>query len=555
MTGKPFNFAFSYSRWSLWERCPAAFKYKHIDKLPEPASPAMERGRKIHKEAEDFINGKVVDLPESLARFKTLAEGLRDVPAGLVKVESQMAFDRDQRPVSWFGANAYWRFIWDVGVRDPDRNHFDAVDWKGLALDTPLPCPGGWDRMDAVEVGDFVFAPDGTPTKVMGKSEVKHLRCFEVSFDTNCPPIVCDEEHLWEVVRGKNSKPLTLPVTDLRPLDRIALPGPVQREAQETGLVPYVLGCWLGDGHKRDGTISKPDAELFDHIEACGYKVHPVQPSSNCGGRTVSGLRGELAGYGLLNNKHIPAPFFGTAVEQRQELLRGIMDTGGTWNKTRRRAVLTTVDRAFAVQVQSLAASLGERATLHTYETSGFGKRVTAYNVDWTPTRFNPFKLSRKADLVQGRVGNPQRTVSVREVREVPSVPTQCIEVDHPSRMYLAGLGHIPTHNTGKPYGSYDAQMQIFALPAFWTVPDLQTFTGHLIYLDNGDAVSVTYNRAQMFGPTCDPAANDGLQGLWRSNVAMMEADQAYRPKPSRDACRFCHFSAKKGGPCQEGVS
>jgi len=98
---------------------------------------------------------------------------------------------------------------------------------------------------------------------------------------------------------------------------------------------------------------------------------------------------------------------------------------------------------------------------------------------------------------------------------------------------------------TGKMYGSYDAQMQIFSIPAFLRFPSLESFAGNLIYLESGDSVRTVYTRPQF---------ENGLNDLWRSNAAMMAADRSFTPKPSRDACRFCDFHAKKGGPCQDGV-
>lgn len=123
------------------------------------------------------------------------------------------------------------------------------------------------------------------------------------------------------------------------------------------------------------------------------------------------------------------------------------------------------------------------------------------------------------------------------------------------------GIHASPTHidavdwKTGRKYDSYDDQKQMFALPAFWLNPDLETFTGSWVYLDNGDVDQQTFNRAQVFGPTCDPAANDGLHGLWQANAAMMEADRAFRPKPSKDACRFCDFGKRNLGICKEDAS
>jgi hypothetical protein len=108
-------------------------------------------------------------------------------------------------------------------------------------------------------------------------------------------------------------------------------------------------------------------------------------------------------------------------------------------------------------------------------------------------------------------------------------------------------------YKTGQPRGSYDDQMQIFAIPAYWKYPDLEVFTGHLVYLDHGDSIAYKIDRAQFYGPSGDPSARDGLYGVWMNNVAAMESDRAFVAKPSNDACRWCPFHKKKGGPCTVG--
>lgn len=124
------RFSFSYSRWSVWDECPRKYRYKHIDKLPEPVSPAMERGKKVHDEAAKFVACATEHMPAALEQFTVLATGLRDWPAKQKAVEQQMAFDRDKRRVEWFGANAYYRMIWDVGTWDADGTKISIVDWK-----------------------------------------------------------------------------------------------------------------------------------------------------------------------------------------------------------------------------------------------------------------------------------------------------------------------------------------------------------------------------------------------------------------------------------------
>ena len=59
------------------------------------------------------------------------------------------------------------------------------------------------------------------------------------------------------------------------------------------------------------------------------------------------------------------------------------------------------------------------------------------------------FRLSAKnaehKEARQDRVEPPRRIVALREV---PSVPVRCVEVDAPDHLYLAGRGMVPTHNS-----------------------------------------------------------------------------------------------------------
>ncbi|GAA3732885.1 replicative DNA helicase [Salinactinospora qingdaonensis] len=79
---------------------------------------------------------------------------------------------------------------------------------KALALDTPLPTPGGWTTMGEVEVGDSLVAADGSPTRVVAATEVMHQRpCYELTFDDGTT-VVADAEHQWPVTAEPAATPL-----------------------------------------------------------------------------------------------------------------------------------------------------------------------------------------------------------------------------------------------------------------------------------------------------------------------------------------------------------
>src|SRR3990167_2871281 len=118
--------SWSYSRYSKYTECPAAAKYKFIDKLAEPGSEAMERGNVIHKMAEDYTKGATKKLPQELARFKDeFAELKKSKPM----IEETWAFTKEWAETVWNDWNGVWlRIKTDAACLDDDTLY--VIDHK-----------------------------------------------------------------------------------------------------------------------------------------------------------------------------------------------------------------------------------------------------------------------------------------------------------------------------------------------------------------------------------------------------------------------------------------
>lgn len=93
-------------------------------------------------------------------------------------------------------------------VESPDGFGMSIDDYKGLALDTPLPTPGGWTTMGDVSIGDTVLGSGGAPVLVTSKSGIHNRRCFELVFSDGSS-IICDNVHLWPVTGTAGAEVLT----------------------------------------------------------------------------------------------------------------------------------------------------------------------------------------------------------------------------------------------------------------------------------------------------------------------------------------------------------
>lgn len=119
----------SYSALAQWEECPAKYRYAKIDKLPDPAGPAMLRGRKIHKMCEDYsLEPHKYNITLEMSKFTPFFEALVQMPGRLT--EQKWAFNSHWGPAKWSSDNTTWlRSIIDAGVIYED-NVVEVIDYK-----------------------------------------------------------------------------------------------------------------------------------------------------------------------------------------------------------------------------------------------------------------------------------------------------------------------------------------------------------------------------------------------------------------------------------------
>lgn len=118
--------AWSYSRFSEYAKCPALAKYKVIDKLKEPGSPAMDKGNRTHAIAAAFTTqivpkkdkdnyqfhsdlvavAKAKKIPAELANYEDHFFKIRKAHA---LVEENWAFDKNWERTDWFAKDAWCR--------------------------------------------------------------------------------------------------------------------------------------------------------------------------------------------------------------------------------------------------------------------------------------------------------------------------------------------------------------------------------------------------------------------------------------------------------------
>jgi hypothetical protein len=369
---------------------------------------------------------------------------------------------------------------------------FIITDWKGLPLDTPILTSDGWKTMGTLTNNDQVYDKDGNLVNIMNISKVKNKKCLKIIFDNN-EEIISDFEHRWLVYRENSGviKEMVMTTQEIKDYNnsltnrqsynilKIKNAKPLNNPEIKLPIDPYVLGLWLGDGHSVDAKITQENEKVWEEIIKRGYTIGDDLSQGGAGKattRTVFDLQNKLRKNLLLQNKHIPEIYLSSSYNQRLDLLRGLMDSDGTYNKTRQSFVMESTRETQVDYFTEISSSLGLKVTKSNFNKKFNGKVIKCYRASFVTDNFNPF-LSRNQDLVLNLKKDRRTFRSIVSVEEVESVPTKCIEVDSPSSTFLCGKSLLVTHNTNKPKNfevhSYTEAM----LPPF--EDEMDTSLGH----------------------------------------------------------------------------
>lgn len=176
-----------------------------------------------------------------------------------------------------------WRFNYAY-IEVPRKNG------KALALDTPIPTPGGWKAMGDLNVGDSVIGDDGKPTKIVGAWD-HNKPCYRVGFSNGDSVVAC-EDHLWSTrakvneaasILGTTTKSTKQICETLDSRHTIQMPKPEELPSQYRphckGLSVTITSC------ERVETVPTRCIQVDNesHLFLCGKTMIPTHNSTMCG--------------------------------------------------------------------------------------------------------------------------------------------------------------------------------------------------------------------------------------------------------------------------------
>jgi hypothetical protein len=366
---------------------------------------------------------------------------------------------------------------------------------KALPNSNKVYTPEGYKLMGDIKVNDKVFGRNGKETNVIGVYPQGNRPIFKISFNDGTFTF-CDEEHLWSVnginqrnrSSWKDGKRIKLEPDNsfkvIKTIDlidkltfgskkslnfKIPMVEPVEFNEKELPINPYVLGVMLGDGYMKSSRFTTKDIEIADEVS----KTNSVKISIKERCRDIDkgnvlvkeclfdvsiyGITDKIKNLGLYDKKSdtkfIPSNYLFNSIENRVELLRGLLDTDGNVRKNGGIEYVST-SKDLIENVRWLVLSLGGFCKLSskipTYTYKGIkknGKEAYKLTISF-PEKNNiiPFKLSRKNYRVINRVKYDNNKF-IKSIEYSHDEEATCIMVDNDEHLFVTD-DFIVTHNT-----------------------------------------------------------------------------------------------------------
>ena len=369
----------------------------------------------------------------------------------------------------------YWRFHYMEQARSGGLyndflggNHGAELASRGkaFAYSQYVETPQGRKRWADINIGDSLFAPDGTTTKVInipfnGECDVYKMTLMDgrVIFTTL--------EHLWKINKnGENWNKLysTKEILDSKNINRFAIEVSkgVDYEYKETPIHPYLLGLMLGDG---SFTISKYNQAQFTSREedVLVYSNLLHIPFKRVGNTKMQWLIdypefGKKARELNLHNKisdtkFIPNCYKYNSREVRKQVLLGLFDTDGTVHDSGKPELCTT-SKQLAEDVCWVARSLGYNASYWIkhpkYMHKGEQKICKTCYIVYVYTNDCLFNLPRKIKLCGRRntkLDSRVHKTSIKSIEYSHKERCKCVTVDREDGLFLIG-DFLTTHNS-----------------------------------------------------------------------------------------------------------
>lgn len=341
----------------------------------------------------------------------------------------------------------------------------------------PVLTPAGYVPMGSLKVGDLVMNPNGSPVRIGDIVEQGTTEIYEVEFQDG-RKVRCGANHLWATCRNGKKFYIMRTVDYMKRKLKQGSPGkehypykipelnPLNFDERPVTVDPYVLGVLLGDGYICGDQVRFSTADEFiveelqrrlpeyiiEHKEQYNYVIKSKVQGINELNRQLKDLKVKVKSY----NKFIPENYKFTSIENRFELIRGLMDTDGSI--TNGACSFVSTSEQLIDDMVFVLRSLGIRCK-KSKEIPG-RNNVDFNNGNYSDTRphweltvtteEDIFKLPRKLEKIRKDRKYNYKGIGIKSIRKTGEFEKQrCLCIDNENHLYIT-KDFIPTHNSYK---------------------------------------------------------------------------------------------------------
>ena len=341
---------------------------------------------------------------------------------------------------------------------------------------------GSVKNVENIKVGEQVMGPDSKPRTVLNLSHGNE-EMFKITPKRGGNSFTCNRHHTLALRKIRDHKfpnkyeNLTIDEYFAKSqyqrdhYYRLYHSGAIQYPEKDYLIDPYIFGTWLGDGHTACFRLTTTDVEIKEAWEifsnsAEGYHYRETllpNKKTDTWDISISKTSHRDAGCkshnkfldyiknNIRGHKRIPQEYMTGSIEQRLQLLAGIIDTDGSKGAQNRECYRTicTKYKDLAEDYANLARSLGFRATVHerNKKLTYADKIYTSYDINLTGDFTQvPCKLKRKQTINT----KPIREWSISEfnIESIGEGEFYGFEVDGDHLFLLED--YTVVHNSGK---------------------------------------------------------------------------------------------------------
>lgn len=374
---------------------------------------------------------------------------------------------------------------------------------KGSPYNSDVVTPFGLRKMGSLKVGDIITSIDGGMQKIICITELGNREVYKVNFSDGTS-LRCTTDHVWKIkqtnrihksryingtgqdddwrlwtfdmIKSHFDRQANKEISNGACKSNLLIPlcSPVKftqgigrRYKPKTSA--YVIGALIGDGCLTEkaclnysASITSMDNDIIKEFSLSGLEPCLVSGKKGCKAKTFfykdDNLRQDLSGLKLYGcdslSKFIPSYYKHGTVDERFDLIQGMMDTDGTVGKNGHCSYSTSSkrlaeDMAFVLRSLGAYVTISKKKTGYKDKNGIYKKCHDSYCLYIKMEKEERlFRLPRKKERCtpfNGGVSFPTKRITGYEFAGYE--PCRCLLVSDPNALYLAD-DFIVTHNS-----------------------------------------------------------------------------------------------------------